>query len=151
MLFVFFLFLVLLTLTTHEGAHALIVWFSPGKTVSSFRPYPSFVEVVNGAEPNWFVKLIYKIFKKDYTKFHFYWASMRWDSTTSQAPTSAFNKCFFIAPCIKASITLVVSALLAIKFWPFAAFCVWELADVINFIQGYARNGGNDGGRFRRA
>jgi len=112
------------TLLLHELAHCVCVWIEGGR-VTAFRPYPHLYEG------------------------HFFWGRMSWES---EKPL-AMPKLFHGAPAlIKAPFFLTLWLSLGLLVWlPLLAAAFWEAADIINFVQGYLRNSGNDGGKFRRA
>lgn len=114
------------TLLLHELAHCCAVWWLIDGKVTAFKPWP---HKHNGT---------------------FYWGRMSWEC--DMEPTPAQYRSFYFWPQYKAIIMIITWLLLGFLVWlPFLMAAIWELADILNFIQGYIRNGKNDGGKYRRA
>lgn len=114
------------TLLLHELAHCCAVWWLFHGKVTAFVPWP---HKHNGM---------------------FYWGRMSWECASE--PTPAQYRSFYIWPQYKASIMIITWLFLGFLVWlPLLMAAIWELADIVNFIQGYIRNGKNDGGKYRRA
>ena len=114
------------TLLLHELMHCFAVWAFMSGRVTAFVPWPHKHNDV------------------------FYWGRMSWEC--DKEPTRLAYRVFYIFPQFKAACLLTVWLILGFLLWhPFLMAALWELADIINFIQGYIRNGKNDGGKYRRA
>ena len=114
------------TLNLHELAHCCAAWFLVDGRVTVYKPWPHKHKGI------------------------FYWGRMGWEC--DMQPTELFYRKFYIWPQYKAGFMTITWLLLGLLVWlPLLVAAVWEIADIINFIQGYIRNGKNDGGKYRRA
>jgi len=110
-----------LTLVLHEFTHCLVVWVGGGRVVS-FKPWP---HKVDG---------------------HFYFGRMTYDI---EWPLN--RKWFLLAPLLKALLLFVFWGIMGWFWHPLWLLAGWEATDIGNWLQGYIRKSGNDGGQYRRS
>lgn len=96
------------------------VVWAHGGKVTSFKPWPQKVEG------------------------HFYFGRMLYEA---ELP---LGRVMHLAPFLKALSLFVVWTGLGFLWWPLWTLAFWEATDWINWLQGYIRKSGNDGGQYRQ-
>jgi hypothetical protein len=76
---------------------------------------------------------------------HFYFGYMKYSGCALS------EAIFVVAPLIKASFLCLVWIVLGFCYKPLFVLAGIEFLDILNWLQGYVRDSGNDGGRFRKS
>jgi len=114
-----------LTLLRHEFSHCAAAW-TLDMRVTGFYPWP---HIKDG---------------------RFFFGRMTWE--TQRVPTTSQLRGLAVAPITSSVISCLVMLTmgLAIGNYLLLITAATEFTDIINWVQGYLRNSGNDGGKYRR-
>ncbi len=123
----FFLFAAPLTLVLHEFVH-VIVALRAGCWITGFYPWPHRHKGI------------------------FYFGRMTFQCPKEERVLIDLVKPFFLAPFVNALALFFLWICLGLLLYPpFFCAAFWEAADAANWLQGYFRNGKNDGGLYWKA